>query len=402
MKQFFRTVILLLATLLPAIAAAYDFEVDGIYYNINGSEATVTNCPPIVDEYGEVIEGGFTTYSGDVTIPATVSWNGNSYTVTAIGEEAFRNCNVTSVSIPATVTVIERYAFECCTNMTSVNIPEGVTYIGDRAFLDCEQITSLTIPNALTTIGESTFACCYSLTSITIPNSVTEITEYGFYGCTGLTSIFIPKSVTSIGDFAFGGCSSVTSITVDSANPDYDSRNDCNAIIETSTNTLIAGCQTTIIPNTVSAIGNGAFTFCSELTNIVIPNSITRLGYGAFSFCQKLTSITIPNSVSEIGHGAFQECTMLNDVYSHIESPSLVTVGDYAFMSGVYGVSNERILHVPLGSAAAYQASPDWEPYFGKMIEFEQITVHKGDVNDDGSIDIADVSALIDMLLFGE
>jgi len=177
-------------------------------------------------------------------------------------------------------------------------------------------------------IGSWAFSGCSSLTSITIPNSITSIGNYAFNSCSSLTSITIPNSVTSIGNFVLGGCSSLASIFVEANNAVYDSRNNCNGIIETSTNTLIAGCSTTTIPNSVTSIGNSAFSGCSSLTSITIPNSVTSIGPNAFNSCSFLTSITIPNSVTSIGNMAFYECYSLTS----ITIPNSVTsIGPNAF-----------------------------------------------------------------------
>ena len=160
-------------------------------------------------------------------------------------------------------------------NIVSVEITDGATTIGDFAFEDCDGLTSLTIPNSVTTIGNEAFYDCSGLTSLTIPNSVTKIGDYAFDGCSGLTSLTIPNSVTEIGEAAFSGCSGLTNISVAADNPYYDSRNDCNAIIETASNTLVAGCKNTEIPNSVTTIGGYAFYGCSGLTSLTIPNSVT-------------------------------------------------------------------------------------------------------------------------------
>ena len=231
--------------------------------------------------------------------------------------------------IPNSVTSIGEYAFADL-YLTSITIPNSVTSIGSYAFSWCSGLTSITIPNSVTSIGEYAFAGCYDLTSITIPNSVTSIGENAFSGCTGLTSITIPNSVTSIGGGAFFGCGSLTSIVVQEDNPTYDSRENCNAIIETSTNTLILGCNNTVIPNSVTGIGTHAFYDCDGLTSITIPNSVTSIGEYAFYSCSGLTSVTIPNSVTSIGSSAFSGCSGLTS----IEIPNSVTsIGEYAFSS---------------------------------------------------------------------
>ena len=515
MKQLFRFSILLLAILLPALTYAHDFKVDSIYYNrINSNEVEVT--------YGQSQHFRY-YYYGAVTIPATVTYDGTTYSVTAIGEGAFLRCTrLTSVDIPNSVTEIDDYAFEECTGLTSIVIPNSVTSIGRQAFMDCTGLTSIDIPNSVkaissyafyntawydnqpdgliyagmvaykykgtmpsgtnmtlkegtlgiavcafmectgltsivipnsvtevgvlafmdcpgltslvvesgnprydsrnncnaiietasntliagckntiipnsvTEIGYGAFKNCTALTSIDIPNSVTKIGEIAFEGCDGLTGIVIPNSVTEIGEEAFDWCPGLTSLVVESGNPRYDSRNNCNAIIETASNTLIAGCKNTIIPNSVTAIGDCAFEGCTGLTSIDIPNSVTNIGDCAFSECTGLTSIVIPNSVTDIGEGAFSECTGLTDMYCYIADPSRVSSGFGQFyLDG--GDYSGRTLHVLRGTASLYRTNGNWYPYFGQIVE----DIFRGDVNRDLEVNIADVNAAIDIILGG-
>ena len=196
----------------------------------------------------------------------------------------------------------------------NIIIPESTTYNGTTY--------------SVTSIGDGAFLDCSGLTSVDIPNSVTYIGYGAFSDCSGLTSVTIPNSITSIGNSAFYGCSGLTSVTVDNNNGTYNSRNNCNAIIETSTNSLIVGCKNTIIPNSVTSIGNSAFYGCSGLTSVTIPNSVTYIGISAFERCSGLTSVTIPNSVTSIGEAAFYGCSGLTSV----TIPNSVTsIGKYAF-----------------------------------------------------------------------
>ena len=249
--------------------------------------------------------------------------------VTSIGRSAFLGCtSLTSITVPNSVTSIGDWAFSDCTSLTSITIPNSVTSIGELVFGDCSSLTSITIPNSVTSIGNQAFDGCTSLTSITIPNSVTSIGNWAFWDCTSLTSIAIPNNVASIGYGAFRACYSLTSMVVEPGNTTYDSRENCNAIVEKATNTLIAGCQNTTIPNSVTSIGEYAFYQCKFLASITIPNSVTSIGSEAFYECISLASITIPNSVTSIGKAAFRSCESLPSV---IIPNSVTSIGEAAF-----------------------------------------------------------------------
>ena len=169
--------------------------------------------------------------------------------------------------------------------------------------------------------------------------SVTSIGSLAFDGCTGLTSVVIPNSVTSIGAGAFSSCSGLTSVVIDKNNGTYDSRDNCNAIIESSTNKLVAGCKSTIIPNSVTSIGGWAFIDCSGLTSVTIPNSVTSIGDCAFSDCSGLTSAIIGNSVKSIGESAFDSCSGLTSVTI---GNSVTSIGQKAFC-GCSGLTSVTI-----------------------------------------------------------
>ena len=196
----------------------------------------------------------------------------------------------------------------------------AVTGIGDGAFNERTKLTNIEIPSSVTSIGERAFMGCSRLTGIKIPSSVTEIGSFAFLRCSGLTSIEIPAGVTSIGYGAFYGCSGLTSINVEAGNVSYDSRDNCNAIIEKATNTLIQGCNNTKIPSGVTKIGSFAFDGCSGLTSIEIPVGVTEIGSFAFDDCSGLTGIKIPSSVTSIGNRAFYGCSGLTSIVVEVDN----------------------------------------------------------------------------------
>lgn len=210
--------------------------------------------------------------------------------------------------IPKNVTKIGSCAFCGCTGLTAVTIPDGITSIEFYAFRGCNGLISIDIPQSVTSIMEYAFMFCEGLVSVNIPEGITSIENNAFYGCSALTSVRIPSSVSNIETEAFGGCSSLASIVVDPANTKYDSRKKCNAIIETASNTLIAGCKNTVIPKGVTCIGPSAFYSCSDLSKVTIPDGVTKIWYEAFRGCSSLKKINIPSSVTEIGPSAFYDC----------------------------------------------------------------------------------------------
>ena len=364
MKKLLLTFILLITAW--ATASAYDFMVDGIAYNFNsdGKSVTVTHNSqglPILDCYSN--------YTGSISIPVTVTYEGTTYSVTSIDMMAFSRCTgLTSVTIPNSIKQIEQGAFKGCSGLTEVTIPKSVTLLYAQAFADCSKLTTVNFNAENCSHSDivyddgndeypSIFAGC-PLKNLNIGDSVTKIPAYLADGQSGLTSVTIPNSVTSIGYHAFEGCSGLTSIVVASGNRNYDSRNNCNAIIETESNTLIQGCNNTVIPESVTSIGGKAFYGCRGLTSVTIPKSVTEIGNDAFRGCSGLTSIVvasgnrnydsrnncnaiiettsnrliigcnntvIPESVTRIGCSAFIGCSQMTE----ITIPSSVSVIEF-------------------------------------------------------------------------
>ncbi len=194
-------------------------------------------------------------------------------------------------------------------------IPDGETTIANMAFSYCEELTKVVIPSSVTTIGREAFKGCKNLEGIEIPSNVTSICAYAFAGCSALKSINIHKNLSMIGLQAFDGCGALTSIVVEEGNFMYDSRNNCNAIINSATNTLLRGCCNTTIPEGTEVIDSYAFSGCKGLTSIVIPEGVKKIEKYAFFCCHDLTSVVIPKSVTEISkYGVFSHCESLTSI----------------------------------------------------------------------------------------
>ncbi|MCQ2311253.1 MAG: leucine-rich repeat protein [Paludibacteraceae bacterium] len=305
-----------------------DFQKDGIAYYIFYGDSTIAVTHKI------------SNYTGSVVIPASVTHNGKTYSVTTIGNDAFYNCNrLTSVTIPNSVTTIGNYAFESCRGLTSITIPNSVTMIGNKAFYYCSGLTKTNYTGTIADWCKIKFGDSYAnpmyyshnfyindveVKDLVIPEGVDTIGDYTFSGCSGLTSVTIGKSVTTIGESAFEDCSGLTSVTINSnaiCSRSYTSSSNFKTIFGSQV-------QEYIIGDSVTKIGNYAFYKCSGLISVIIPNSVTTIGMYAFDECTGLTSITIPNSVTKIGHYAFYKCSGLISV---IIPNSVTTIGDYAF-----------------------------------------------------------------------
>ena len=334
-----KSLLLLFAAFVTLVTNAQTkVEIDGIWYNLitKGKVAEVTFKGDSYNSY-------YDEYSGSITIPATVTHNGVTYSVTSIGDYAFRDCNnLKSITIPEGVTSIGSGAFYDCNILTAVHISSieawckisfdgnfsNPLYYAHNLYLNGELVTELVIPEGMTSIGNYAFQGCSSLSAINIPESVTSIGNSAFSVCSGLTDITIPEGVTSIGNSAFYGCSSLTAIT---------------------------------LPEGVTNIESSVFYNCTLLTSITPPEGVTSIGERAFGNCYSLTTIVLPKNLKNIYSQAFANCLELHDVYCYAEKvPSTSTDAfDNSFPEYI-------TLHVPASALKAYKTTAPWSS-FGKF-----------------------------------
>lgn len=544
-----RKLILILSFTLVFDAVSAGFTYNNIKYNINSDSISVT------------VTGSSVYNVGVLDIPPTVTYKDITYTVTEIGDEAFKTASITKVIIPNTVkrigvkafygaaglqkveevtfgnsveiideqafywTVIKQLnlpnslkiigkgAFMRCKDFTELEIPSSVKIIGTDAFYACTKMRSVTVPATVDSVGGTAFAqcglqnvtwnvktkhcgigifyCCQitkltigseveeippyflnnnygKMNSFEIPASVTTIGKYAFYNCkmkdvnipstvtsigdsafcsTSMQSLSLPKSVKSFGKDVFFKCHGLENIVVESGTPIYDSRDNCNALIETSSNTLLVGSASTVIPSTVTAIADYAFEGCTNLatldvpnsitsigkyafngctgltsvtlgnslsaiseflfqgctslTSIIIPNSVTDIANSAFSGCTSLSAATIPTSVKSIGNYAFSDCTSLWDIYSY-PKPDSLTLGVKVFNNVA---TNHATIHVLPSYLKEYCLAEQWREFSNIVDDLEDSGSGsgeedlKGDINNDGSVDITDVVKLANIVM---
>lgn len=289
-----KKLLLLVMTLLPIVAMAWNVTINGISYEINMLEKTAKLLHPH-DDY-------ISKHNGYVNIPSEVTYDYDTYIVNSIGG----------------------LAFDECSDLTSVTIPNSVTSIGNGAFYKCKGLTSVTIPNSVTSIGTGAFNSCENLVNVNIPNSLTKIESSVFYNCRSLKTVTIPNGVTSIGKSAFSSCVSLTSI---------------------------------VIPNSVTIIESCAFSYCYALTKVTIPNSVRRIDSSAFDSCKKLTTVIVGNGINSLSQYAFGFCTELTNFYCY-------TVKVPATSLSAFQDSNKNAtLHVPAVSVEKYKEAAPWNKF---------------------------------------
>ena len=354
LSLFFRaTLLLILLTGTALTSAAYDFVSGGIYYNITSS----TNMTAAVTYYSKTNN----TYSGTVSIPEKVTYDGKTYYVTAIGEYAFIGCTgLKNVNYGSQrITSIGNYAFQGCNGMTSFVIPPQITSIGNGVFNGCYGMTGLTIEESEETLslgdnggsegiftnrpltsvfigrplsystssnnGYSPFANNKTLVKVHFGNPVKTIQSYIFYGCSSLKTLVYNSQCrpTSISKYAFSGCTSLTESDIH-------------------------------YPESVTSIGEGAFENCTSLQSYTIPNHVTSVGDYAFQYCSRLAHVVIKPSVRSIGNGAFNNCSEMTGLTIE-ESEETLSLGDNGGSVGIF--TNRPLTSVFIGRPLSYSTS---------------------------------------------
>ncbi|MBP5582785.1 MAG: leucine-rich repeat domain-containing protein [Bacteroidales bacterium] len=392
MKRFFT----LFLTLFVASSVWAQVEVDGVWYLLNAEEnytATVTYSRGAV-------------YSGNVTIPSSVTYNGNSYSVTSIGSEAFDHCSgLTSVTIPNSVTSIGIYAFHGCRGLTSITIPNRVTSIGSEAFSGCIGLTSLTIPNSVMEISYDAFAFCtnievyigpatffstdicepiYSLAwlkRITITSGVltpvgmdvinlsyrtlqeidlsnsenTEIPDMSFNNCYKLEKVTLPAQLESVGYKSFAGCTALKGISLPATVTKIDNSafEDCRKLEQI----LFDGSELKASTSNLETIGDWAFYNCHNLKSLEVPEGVTSIGDAAFYGCTYLQDLKLPSTLKSMGDNTFALCENLKSMTILAENPPSL------YEKSFYNVDHTIPVSVPESSLKAYAETEYWSEF---------------------------------------
>lgn len=426
MNKILQSLLTLVLFFSPILVNALEFEIDGInYQTISGG---------LTPDLMVVKKQGF-TYSGDIVIPKQVQFRSSMCNVVAISKDAFTNCTeLTSIILPSTIRdiragafrgcvnlksvtmndavdvkierVIESGAFWGCSSLTKIRIPLGVQVIQRDAFSYCTALETIIVSKSVMNVVPNAFRNCPSISSIIveegssildsrnncnaiietstvngnprtklvlgckntiIPNSVTIIGEEAFRYQVGLKHITIPESVKAIEYLAFSG-TGLESIQVAEGNAILDSRNNCNAIIETASNTLVVGCVKTTIPEGTTTIAKGAFENTPNLTSIQLPKSIETICMWAFRECKDLKEVNIPENVTKIESMAFYDCNALTKVTSEIPAEKL-----FAIAGGTFSNASNCTLYVPYGAKSTYENTAGWNS-FKEIVEMEAPT----------------------------
>ncbi len=351
-------------------------EVDGIYYNL--------------DEKNHTAEMTSGSYSGDLVIPSTITYNDITYTVTSIGREAcyYSRSTIMSVKLPNTIKVISTDAFSGLKNLTSIEIPNSVTSIGLTAFSGCDNLAEVKFGSSLKYIGQFAFSNCKSLKKIVIPRSVESIAKRAFGDCYGLTDVKFEDSPVDIGENAFQYCSRLVNLDLGNSIKSLGTSAfyNCSALEEVELpNSLTSmagevfwkcvGLKKVILPNSIKVIPWYSFAECTSLQSIEIPNSVESISSYAFYKCSNLSSLTIPYSVTTMSDYAFKDCSNLASITNQSTTPQSIT-------SLAFPDSKNTILYVHKNSYEDYANSTGWKDFkaifpYDAPIDLEDATVYK-------------------------
>ena len=307
MRRFY---LFAIAFLWSLMIHAVTVEIDGIAYYINLKTGLT-----------EVTSNPTHPYSGDIVIPEKIVYEETEYTVTGIGEKAFFQKDITSVTFPKSITSIGASAFMYCQALDSIEIPERVTIIPTNVFASCQNLRHVKLPEGITSIGNSAFNSCYGLDSLILPNTVETIEDWAFAGCEHLSYVKIPQQLKTVGQGAFGSCPSLAYVDI----PDLSSwamitfNNYTANPLYYAKKLIVNGEEITdlVIPDDVTYIGGNAFRCCMNLTSVTIGDHVRSIGLGAFMECSNITSIIIGEDVTSIARLVFYRCTKVNSVTSY-------------------------------------------------------------------------------------
>ncbi len=348
MRRFY---LFAIAFLWSLMIHAVTVEIDGIAYYINLKTGLT-----------EVTSNAAHPYSGDIVIPEKIVYEETEYTVTGIGEKAFFQKDITSVTFPKSITSIGASAFMYCQALDSIEIPEHVTIIPTNVFASCQNLRHVKLPEGITSIGNSAFNSCYGLDSIFLPNTVETIEDWAFAGCEHLSYVKIPQQLKRVGQGAFGSCPSLAYVDI----PDLSSwamitfNNYTANPLYYAKKLIVNGEEITdlVIPDDVTYIGGNAFRCCMNLTSVTIGNHVRSIGLGAFMECSNITSIIIGEDVTSIARLVFYRCTKVNSVTSYARK--VPTTASDAFDATLLEKAN---LYVASSAFDNYYRSDPWKNF---------------------------------------
>ena len=316
------------------------------------------------------------SYSGVITIPDNVIFDGKSYAVSNVYEGVFyQNTGITGVSLPNTLLRVKNNMFNGCSALSSVSIGNSVDSVGDNAFYGCYVLKSVSLPSTVKYLGTRAFMNCSALSTVTGESLISKINDETFSG-SGLTTFTVPDSVKVIGKSAFTNCSKLVTVNFNAELLEINPMAfySCSALTSAT------------LPSKVNKIGDNAFYYCSSLITAIIPNKVTRIEINTFRSCSKLTSLTLGNELKYIGQSAFYECGKI----ASLTIPSKVdTLADWAFCScsgikvmnsfavkppvlgylAFSGIGTTIPVYVPLASIDAYKSDTNWKSYFSNILQ---------------------------------